>query len=251
LEAGQRRGAALPVVSPALQLGRRSCALLGAAVEQLALQFRRSGRRQADRSKRERRRHADRIRRRGSQNPRDFRGVSQASGSALPHGLHGSVVHAEGSGVSLSESFSVTGRIGMTVKDLRVSRTLRIAAMTTVLGFTFPAAAADWESTLAAAKKEGKVAVLTDITAAMRDALTLEFQKKYGIPVELMGVSGREVAPRVTAERKAGQFLWDVYVHGSTTALEAMIPMGAFDPLEPALILADVKEAKTCRAGAR
>lgn len=138
----------------------------------------------------------------------------------------------------------------MTVKDLRVSRTLRIAAMTTVLGFTFPAAAADWESTLAAAKKEGKVAVLTDITAAMRDALTLEFQKKYGIPVELMGVSGREVAPRVTAERKAGQFLWDVYVHGSTTALEAMIPMGAFDPLEPALILADVKEAKTWRGGA-
>jgi iron(III) transport system substrate-binding protein len=110
--------------------------------------------------------------------------------------------------------------------------------------------AAEWESTLAAAKKEGKVAVITDVTATMRDALTLDFEKKYGISVDLFGASGREVAPRVGAERKAGQFLWDIYIHGSTTALEAMIPMGAFDPLEPALILPDVKDPKTWRGGA-
>jgi ABC-type Fe3+ transport system substrate-binding protein len=109
---------------------------------------------------------------------------------------------------------------------------------------------AEWESTLAAAKKEGKVSVISDVTAALRDALTLEFQKKYGLSVELLGSSGREVAPRVAAERKAGQFLWDIYIHGSTTALEAMIPMGAFDPLEPALILADVKDPNTWRGGA-
>jgi len=109
---------------------------------------------------------------------------------------------------------------------------------------------ADWESTLAAAKKEGKVSVITDVTASMRDALTLDFEKKYGIPVELFGTSGREVAPKVAAERKAGQFLWDIYIHGSTTALESMIPMGAFDPLEPALILPDVKDPKTWRGRA-
>src|SRR4030095_13399290 len=117
--------------------------------------------------------------------------------------------------------------------------------------FDFNAMTADeGESTLAAAKKEGKVAVITDVTATMRDALTLDFEKKYGISVELLGSSGREVAPRVAAERKAGQFLWDIYIHGSTTALEAMIPMGAFDPLEPALILPDVKDPKTWRGGA-
>ena len=92
--------------------------------------------------------------------------------------------------------------------------------------------------------------MITDVTATLRDALTLEFQKKYGISVELFGSSGREVAPRVAAERKAGQFLWDIYIHGSTTALEAMIPMGAFDPLEPSLILPDVKDPKTWRGGA-
>jgi len=119
-----------------------------------------------------------------------------------------------------------------------------------LLGFNLVTARADWESTLAAAKKEGKVSVITDVTATLRDALTLEFQKKYGISVELLGSSGREVAPRVAAERKAGQFLWDIYIHGATTALEAMIPMGAFDPLEPALILSDIKDPKTWRGGA-
>jgi ABC-type Fe3+ transport system substrate-binding protein len=128
-----------------------------------------------------------------------------------------------------------------------LSETLFAVAL---LGFNLVTARADWESTLAAAKKEGKVSVITDVTATLRDALTLEFQKKYGISVELFGSSGREVAPRIAAERKAGQFLWDIYVHGSTTALESMIPMGAFDPLEPALILADVKDPKTWRGGA-
>jgi len=119
-----------------------------------------------------------------------------------------------------------------------------------LLGLSSTTVGADWESTLAAAKKEGKVSVMTDVTATLRDALTLEFQKKYGISVDLLGISGREVAPRVAAERKAGQFLWDIYIHGSTTSLEAMIPMGAFDPLEPALILPDVKDPKTWRGGA-
>jgi ABC-type Fe3+ transport system substrate-binding protein len=122
--------------------------------------------------------------------------------------------------------------------------------LTVLFGFNAVSVGADWESTLAAAKKEGKVSVITDVTATLRDALTLEFQKKYGISVELFGSSGREVPPRVAAERKAGQYLWDIYIHGSTTALQSMIPMGAFDPLEPALILPDVKDPKTWRGGA-
>ena len=107
----------------------------------------------------------------------------------------------------------------------------------------------DWNEANNAAKKEGKVAVITDVTAAIRDALTLPFQEKYGIAVELFGALGREVPPRIAAERKAGRYLWDVFVHGTTTGLESMIPMGAFDPLEPALILPDVKDPKTWRGG--
>ena len=127
---------------------------------------------------------------------------------------------------------------------------IEVLLVTALFGFNSASVAAEWDSTLAAAKKEGKVSVITDVTATLRDALTLDFQNKYGISVALFGSSGREVPARVAAERKAGQFLWDIYIHGSTTALQAMIPMGAFDPLEPALILQDVKDPKAWRGGA-
>lgn len=108
---------------------------------------------------------------------------------------------------------------------------------------------AEWERLLQAARKEGKVTVIADVTAAMRDALTEAFQKKYAIPVEFFGVAGREIPPRISAERKAGKYLWDVFVHGTTTGLTSMIPMGAFDPLEPALLLPEVTDPKMWRGG--
>jgi iron(III) transport system substrate-binding protein len=147
-----------------------------------------------------------------------------------------------------SETSKMVDRIGGAVMNRAVVR-IEVLMVMALFGFNSASLAAEWESTVAAAKKEGKVSVISDVTATMRDALTLDFEKKYGISVDLFGTSGREVAPRVAAERKAGQFLWDIYIHGSTTALEAMIPMGAFDPLEPALIQSDVKDPKTWRGG--
>jgi iron(III) transport system substrate-binding protein len=107
----------------------------------------------------------------------------------------------------------------------------------------------EWEQTLRAAKKEGRVAVISDATTDVRDALTGPFTEKYGIAVDYFGVQGREIGPRVGAERKAGQYLWDVYIHGTTTGLTVMNPMGAFDPLEPALISPDVKDPQNWRNG--
>ncbi len=147
-----------------------------------------------------------------------------------------------------SETSKMVDRIGGAVMNRAVVR-IEVLMVMALFGFNSASLAAEWESTVAAAKKEGKVSVISDVTSTMRDALTLDFEKKYGISVDLFGTSGREVAPRVAAERKAGQFLWDIYIHGSTTALEAMIPMGAFDPLEPALIQPDVKDPKTWRGG--
>jgi iron(III) transport system substrate-binding protein len=136
----------------------------------------------------------------------------------------------------------------------RASLKARLAALVILIHGAAPICARadwrdDWNEALNAAKKEGKVAVITDVTAAIRDALTIPFQEKYGITVDLFGALGREVPPRIAAERKAGRYVWDVFVHGTTTGLEAMIPMGAFDPLEPALITPDVKDPKSWRGG--
>ena len=52
------------------------------------------------------------------------------------------------------------------------------------------------------------MAVISDATTDVRDALTGPFSEKYGFAVEYFGVQGREIGPRVGVERKAGQYLW-------------------------------------------
>jgi iron(III) transport system substrate-binding protein len=79
--------------------------------------------------------------------------------------------------------------------------------------------------------------------------MTIPFEAKYGIRVEFTGSPGPTFPPQVQAERNAGQYLWDIYVGGTTTGLNALIPMGALDPLEPALILPEVKDPSNWRGG--
>jgi len=115
-----------------------------------------------------------------------------------------------------------------------------------------PTAAADeWEKVLAAAKKEGTVAVIGSAGSGskIQDMLTQNFEKKYGIKVEYFSGRGSTIGPKLTAERNAGQFLWDVFIGGTTTALSVTIPGGMIDPIEPALILPEVKDPQKWRGG--
>ena len=95
----------------------------------------------------------------------------------------------------------------------------------------------EWEKVLAMAKKEGRVDIMGPLGTDTRDALTRPFMKKYGITVDYFGGRGGQQSTRAGLERRAGKYLWDVFIGGTTTGLTAMIPMKAFDPLEPALIL--------------
>lgn len=108
----------------------------------------------------------------------------------------------------------------------------------------------EWEKVLAAGKKEGKVAVIGPVGADRRDVLVEPFQKKYGISVEYFADRGSGIGPRLTTERGAGQYLWDVAITGTTTGLLVLLPPGMLDPMEPALILPDLKEPKNWRGGA-
>jgi iron(III) transport system substrate-binding protein len=108
---------------------------------------------------------------------------------------------------------------------------------------------AEWERVLQAAKQEGVVSILGTTGVEVRDALTLPFQKAYGIQVDYFGGSGSQQATRVSAERRAGKYAWDIFVGGTSTGLASMIPIKAFDSLDSALILPDVKEPKNWRGG--
>jgi len=107
----------------------------------------------------------------------------------------------------------------------------------------------EWERVLAAAKREGKVAVIGPPGADVRRALTEPFQRKYGITVEYLPARGGEIASRLQAERDAGQYLWDLHIGSPTYVFTLFGPMKALEPLEPALILPEVKDGQNWRGG--
>jgi iron(III) transport system substrate-binding protein len=113
-----------------------------------------------------------------------------------------------------------------------------------------PAASAEWDRVLAAAKQEGKVAVIGPQGNNLRPALADAFESRYGISVELLQSSSRDSTSRIQTERAAGRYLWDLIIGGTTSAISTLGPMGALDPIEPALILPEVADLKNWRGGA-
>jgi ABC-type Fe3+ transport system substrate-binding protein len=102
-----------------------------------------------------------------------------------------------------------------------------------------PAADAEWERTVKAAEQEGQVVVYKLGT----DAEWHHFQKRYPkIKLVLVPGSGAQNLQRIMAERRAGKFIADVVRLGGGTA-NTLLKAQAFDPLPPALIMPEVKDA--------
>lgn len=122
-----------------------------------------------------------------------------------------------------------------------------------LLGVAGPVGAApdsreEWERVIQAAKKEGSLAVIGPTGAERRDSLTVPFQKKYGISVEYWADPAPGIPTRITAERQAGKYLWDIVIAGAIE--DVILPLKVLEPIEPALILLDVKDPKQWRGGA-
>jgi len=124
-----------------------------------------------------------------------------------------------------------------------------LAVLLTGTTFSATPSQEEWERVLQAAKKEGKVAMIGPVGADRRDALTIAFEKKYGISVEYHADSGAGILPRLSTERKADRYLWDVVVTGTGTTLENLIPARVLDPLDTYLILPEVRDVKLWRNG--
>jgi len=108
----------------------------------------------------------------------------------------------------------------------------------------------EWNRVLAAAKKEGTVGVMSSAGGAEnRRALTEPFKTKYGINVEYFSSSGSKMVARIKSERAAGISQWDIFIGGTSTPLTGLKPDGALAPLEPALILPEVKDGKNWFGG--
>src|SRR5262249_13849298 len=99
---------------------------------------------------------------------------------------------------------------------------------------------AEWNRMVAAAKQEGKLALMGSGGTLIRDAL-MEFPKAYPeINVEYAAPPPGDIAVKVPAERDAGQYLWDVHIGHPGPAYDVLLPRGVMDPLAPALVLPEV-----------
>lgn len=107
----------------------------------------------------------------------------------------------------------------------------------------------EWNKVVEAAKKEGQVRIFGPAGSRLREALTETFTKNYAIGVDYIGASGFQIPARVGVERRIGLYSWDIFMAGTTTLVKGLKPQGALDPIDPALILPDVKDVKKWRGG--
>jgi hypothetical protein len=101
----------------------------------------------------------------------------------------------------------------------------------------------EWEKTLAAAKKEGKVVVGIPPSSELRKELEPAFKARFGFELELFAATGPQIANRVVTEGKAGVRYFDTFIFGSCTGVP-LIKSGLFDQIEPYMILPEVKDPK-------
>jgi iron(III) transport system substrate-binding protein len=103
---------------------------------------------------------------------------------------------------------------------------------------------ADWEKLVDAARKEGKVTVSIPASAEMRKQLEENFKKRYGIEVDVFTARGSAAVRRMADEFKAGVRHFDLHIGGSSSIVSGMLDEGILDPIEPWLVLPEVKDLK-------
>lgn len=109
----------------------------------------------------------------------------------------------------------------------------------------------EWENILSEARKEGRVVIYTGIANEMHQDIARAFRSKYkDIEVEFMAGRTPELVQRQLTQQRAGLFTTDLYAgSGSTTLLTRVKPAEGLMPLEPFLILPEVKNPDAWQDG--
>ncbi|MGE5303180.1 MAG: ABC transporter substrate-binding protein [Alphaproteobacteria bacterium] len=102
----------------------------------------------------------------------------------------------------------------------------------------------DWAKVVEAAQKEGKVTASVPATAEMRKQVEENFKRKFGIEVEVFTARGSAAVRRMADEFKAGVRHFDVHIGGSNSAVSGLLDEGVLDPVEPWMVLPEVKDSK-------
>jgi iron(III) transport system substrate-binding protein len=99
----------------------------------------------------------------------------------------------------------------------------------------------EWEKLMVGAKKEGTLVVYGDAEGTHPDIMGAFASEFPELKIVTVNGKGSALAPRIVAERRAGKYLVDVFVDGSTIPYRTL-GEEAFDPVPPALILPEVTD---------
>jgi iron(III) transport system substrate-binding protein len=107
-----------------------------------------------------------------------------------------------------------------------------------------PAWQVEWEHTVQAAEKEGQLTVYIGGYGAIID--TGVFQKAYPkIKITHITGAGTDLTQRISAERRAGKYVADVYNGGGNSLHQVLYQGKMLDPIKSALILPEVVDPTT------
>jgi ABC-type Fe3+ transport system substrate-binding protein len=102
----------------------------------------------------------------------------------------------------------------------------------------------EWEKTVELAKKEGKVVVSIPASTELRAAIERSFENRYGIDVEPVVGRASAIVRKIVDESKAGVRYVDLHMGGSESLVTGMLPEGILEPIEPLMLLSEVRDPK-------
>jgi iron(III) transport system substrate-binding protein len=102
----------------------------------------------------------------------------------------------------------------------------------------------EWDRVVEAARKEGKVTISVPASAELKKLIQGSFQKRFDIEVELFTARGGAGVRRMADEFKAGIRHFDLHIGGTSSIITGMLDEGILAPVEPSLMLPEVKDPK-------
>jgi iron(III) transport system substrate-binding protein len=102
--------------------------------------------------------------------------------------------------------------------------------------------ASDWQRLVAAAKKEGKIVIGAPPGSDFRNEVQAMLKKRFDLDSEFAQAPGPNLMSKIVAEKKAGTTTVDAFLIGPCTG-NSLLKTDLFEPLAPAMVLPEVKDA--------
>ncbi len=107
----------------------------------------------------------------------------------------------------------------------------------------------EWNKTLEAARKEGRVVVSVPASAELKKQIEKAFNRRFGIETQLMAGRAAAIVEKIKEESKSGVHDFDLHMGGSESMVTGLLSEGTLAPFEPAMILTEVKNPKNWWGG--